>query len=346
MASKYGIMDFVMNGQAPLPVARGGAVDNAVTWPWQTDPGNTNRWTPPQYAGGISPTMVQTTQVSKPRDSKIKPAPWVLDSGYRSAADLLTMVGESQPGQLRLGQTPTMVAGRPEVPGSLPAAKKPIDITVPYDRGKGGGGYAPWGALSRSLAYNAMHPDPVPAQDPMTVAANEAAANFLANPPDFRGRDKGNAPLGYYGGPGDMSEPRKGGLAAIAAAMKPGATGTATNGYVYENGRRVAKAPWTAGLAPAQQYQAANMRGGVAAAIAPRTGTAGGFSYVNGQKTGYAPIDAGLRSGPVTPTNGAQAYALANEAARQAAAANGKYQSRGGSDVGSGVASSTNPWGI
>jgi len=104
----------------------------------------------------------------------------------------------------------------------------------------------------------------------------------------------------------------------------------------------------TRGPSPGGLYNLANQAGQMNAIMAPRNGSAGGFQYQGGQKVGYAPIQFGDTS--FTPSSGAQAYAIANEAAKVNAYRNatnpGNARMALGSDVGSGVASSTNPWGI
>ena len=150
-------------------------------------------------------------------------------------------------------------------------------------------------------------------------------------------------------GPGlpQMGDPQ----AAVASLLDTTNSGIAVpNGYTYDKGKRTGRADWAQGLTTAQQYAMANQRGGIAAAIAPRTGNAGGYSYVNGQKTGYAQPASVLGMTFETPTNGAQAYAMANALAKAEAQAKatrlGNARMATGSDVGSGIASSTNPWGI
>lgn len=277
----YGIEEFAKYGSTPfLPTVRGGAVDNAVTWPWQTSVG-TNNWSAPQYAGGIPPTMVDATTVTKPKGSSIPGAPWNLDSGYRSTNELLAMLGDSS--------APTRLAAAPA--------------------------YAPWGATSRSLAYNALNPSPP--QDPMTVAANEAAANFLANPPDFGGRDVGAAPLGTYGGeatkvPASATQ-RPRGIAGLLDAL-------------FGQSPRMDVASKLDVPSPSQRYSNANAVAQLNAILAPRTGSAGGYEYRNGQKVGYAPVATPF--GSATPTSGAQAYSLSNAASKLNAIANSAEPSK------------------
>lgn len=295
----YGIEEFAKYGSTPfLPTVRGGAVDNAVTWPWQTSVG-TNNWSAPQYAGGISPTMVDTTTVTKPKGSSIPGAPWNLDSGYRSNNELLAMLGNSA--------APTRLAAAPA--------------------------YAPWGATSRSLAFNALNPSPP--QDPMTVAANEAAANFLANPPDFGGRDVGAAPLGTYGGNNNVQATRKpgyqrgdGGLLAFMTQndKQPikGLGGLLER--LFTPTQRMDVATKLDVPSPAQRYSNANAVAQLNAILAPRTGSAGGYQYQNGQKVGYAPVATPF--GSATPTSGAQAYSLSNAASKLNAIANSAEPSK------------------
>jgi hypothetical protein len=278
----YGIEEFAKYGNTPfLPTVRGGAVDNAVTWPWQTSIG-TNNWNAPQYAGGIPPTMVDTTTVTNPKGSSIPGAPWNLDSGYRSTNDLLAMLGSAS--------SPTRLAAAPT--------------------------YAPWGATSRSLAFNALNPSQP--QDPMTVAANEAAANFLANPPDFGGRDVGGAPLGSYGGEATKAP-------ASAAARPRGLAGLLD--ALFGQSPRMDVASKLDVSSPAQRYSNANAAAQLNAILAPRTGSAGGYQYQGGQKVGYAPI--ALPDGSsVTPTSGAQAYSLSNAASQARAISNSAEPSK------------------
>lgn len=274
----YGIEDYLRGINQPfLPTVRGGAVDNSVTWPWQTSIG-TNNWNAPQYAGGISPTMVDTTQVSVPKGSSIPGAPWSLDSGYRSNNELLAMLGDAA------------------APARLAAAPA----------------YAPWGATSRSLAYNALNPaqpTAVAAMDPAQAAIDA----YMANPPDFKGRDKGNAALGSYGGETAPKSKARGLSGLLASLFQQPSTAVGTKRD-------------TRGPSPADRYATRNAAAQLNAILAPRTGNAGGYSYVNGQKTGYAPISAGGAS--ITPTSGAQAYSLANEAGKIRAIANSAEPSK------------------
>lgn len=112
--------------------------------------------------------------------------------------------------------------------------------------------------------------------------------------------------------------------------------GTTKAGYTYKNGQRVGKADWTAGQTPAEQYDLANAFAASKAKNASGTLKTGGV-FENGIKVG---------NNRAPGISAAQAYDIVNQSARASAAASGKYATRGGSDVGSGVASSTNPWGI
>ena len=112
--------------------------------------------------------------------------------------------------------------------------------------------------------------------------------------------------------------------------------GTTKAGYTYKNGQRVGKADWTAGQTPDEQYRLANAFAASNAKNATGTLKTGGV-FENGVKVG---------NNRAPGISAAQAYDIVNQSARASAAASGKYATRGGSDVGSGVASSTNPWGI
>ena len=200
----------------------------------------------------------------------------------------------------------TMVNGFPNPGGPL---------TIQVNGGGSTPAYAPWGATSRSLAFNALNPSPP--QDPMTVAANEAAANFLANPPDFGGRDTGAAPLGTYGG---------------EATKVPASTSTRPRGIaglldaLFGQSPRMDVATKLDVPSPAQRYDNANAVAQLNAILAPRTGSAGGYQYQNGQKVGYAPVATPF--GSATPTSGAQAYSLSNAASKLNAIANSAEPSK------------------
>ncbi|RYY67707.1 MAG: hypothetical protein EOO12_00175 [Chitinophagaceae bacterium] len=72
-----------------------------------------------------------------------------------------------------------------------------------------------------------------------------------------------------------------GGLAALVAApVRTGATGTSSNGYVYDNGLRVGVAPQYAGMSPSQMYDAINARSG------NRTNSSGRSSSTRSMATG------------------------------------------------------------
>lgn len=123
----------------------------------------------------------------------------------------------------------SMVNGFPS-----PAGPKAQPLTIQVNGGSKSA-YAPWGAKSRGLFFTAMNTPR--AADPMTVAANQAAADFLTNPPDFRGRDKGNAPLMTYG----PETPTNPAVSAVEKALiaRTGPTGVGRNGYTYLNGQNM-----------------------------------------------------------------------------------------------------------
>lgn len=188
----------------------------------------------------------------------------------------------------------------------LPALpKQPLSITV-------NGGNP---SLIGSRVGDTMFGPPTgPASMVAAVDPAQAAIDaYMANPPDFRGRDKGNAALGYYGGTDDMGASALPSIAAIDAAMLPqiGPSGTTNAGYTYTNGQRTGKADWAAGLTPAQQYALAN------AFAASNAGNASGVLPTGGV------FQNGIKVGDSRPAgmSAATAYDNANAAAKARAQA-------------------------
>lgn len=164
-------------------------------------------------------------------------------------------------------------------PGS--PKKDPIDITV---RGGSTAAYAPWGALSRSLAYNALHPDPAPAADTSFPGASVRYANAVGpQMPQQPGVNEvaGTMKPGYQLGDGALAFATQNakqpinGLSGLLASLF-GGSGTAVGSKLD-----------TRGPGPGELYKLANQAGQMKAILAPRTGTtAAGYVYKNGQQVG------------------------------------------------------------
>lgn len=175
---------------------------------------------------------------------------------------------------------------------------------------------------------------PFDPNNPMTIAANQAAAEFVANSGDMNGRAKANAPLGVYGGNNNVQATRKPGyqrgdglLAFMTQNDKQPIKGI---GGLIERlltpTQRMDVATKMDVPSPAQRYDNANAVARLNAYFAPRTGSAGGYEYRNGQKVGYAPVATPF--GSATPTSGAQAYSLSNAASKLNAIANSAEPSK------------------
>lgn len=162
-----------------------------------------------------------------------------------------------------------------------PLKKPPIDITV---RGGSTAAYAPWGALSRSLAYNALHPDPAPAADTSFPGASVRYANAVGpQMPQQPGVNEvaGTMKPGYQLGDGALAFATQNakqpinGLSGLLASLF-GGSGTAVGSKLD-----------TRGPGPGELYKLANQAGQMKAILAPRTGTtAAGYVYKNGQQVG------------------------------------------------------------
>lgn len=159
-----------------------------------------------------------------------------------------------------------------------------------------------------------------PAQTTAVAAIDPAQAAidaYMANPPDFQGRDKGSAPLGVYGG-GDKL-PQRSRLAAVAPLLNVmNRSGTTNAGYTYNNGKKTGVADWAKGLTPAQQYALANQ-----------------FAALNvGNATGVLPTGGvfqnGIKVGNNRPAgvSAATAYDNANTASKANAVSNSSNPSK------------------
>lgn len=279
----------------PSATNTGGAV-----YPWNSP----SQMTPPTYGGNGAANPVQTTSRGGLNPATDKRLEHFLASEGRSVADLLAGIG-SYGGTASLGQ-PTTAAG---------AAAKLAQGGAPKQ------GYAPWGAFSRSLAYNYMNPDP-----------QQATANVQLP----RARPASASPMED---------------ALIAAGVQPGVPLTppaapvganpGMGGAMIGNGQMASgippQGPPPAGIAPTvwagdrpQQSAGRQLNISVLGGKQGQTGTAGGYQYVNGKKVGYAPQTIG--GSVYTPTNGATAYGLAN-AAGQIAALNKQATATGSTGV-------------
>lgn len=175
---------------------------------------------------------------------------------------------------------------------------------------------------------------PFDPNNPMTIAANQAAAEFVANSGDMNGRAKANAPLGVYGGNNNVQATRKPGyqrgdglLAFMTQNDKQPIKGLGgLLERLFTPTQRMDVATKLDVPSPAQRYSNANAVAQLNAILAPRTGSAGGYQYQNGQKVGYAPVATPF--GSATPTSGAQAYSLSNAASKLNAIANSAEPSK------------------
>lgn len=258
----------------------------------------------PSYGGTGTARPVQTSAVG-PIDRSTaannyfgQALTYVPASGMRSVADLLTGIG-SYGGPASLSQKPAQTASK--------------------------GGYAPWGAYSRSLAFNGMNTPAAPAPPNVPLprsrpgyaptAIDMAAINAPPAAPVGANPGMGGAMLGNgVMAPGIAPQgPPPPGIAPTVWAGDPPPQAPATN-ITVRGGQQPPRLP-----SSAQQYAQANRAAQLAALErqSNATGTAGGYQYVGGQKVGYAPQTIG--NNVYTPTNPATAYGLANAAAQIAA---------------------------
>ena len=272
----------------PSATNTGGAV-----YPWNSP----SQMTPPTYGGNGVANPVQTTTRGGLNPATDKRLEHFLASEGRSVADLLAGIGSYGPPQMTAAGAATQLAQ-----GGAP---KP--------------GYAPWGALSRSLAYNNLNPDPVPpAQqgEPWGIYSRGLAFNKFTNPPASQ------PPVGANPGMGGAMIGNGQMASGIPPQLPPADGSSPLPVWAGDNPRQAGGQPLginvrggqQPNLSPSQRYSLANMLGQINAQKrqSNANGVAGGYNYVNGKKTGLA---ARTINGTVyAPRDPTAAYNLANAA--------------------------------
>lgn len=288
-----------------LPSLTGSSATNTggAVYPWNSPA----QMTPPAYGGNGAANPVQTTSRGGLNPATDKRLEHFLASEGRSVAELLQGIGT-----YRDPKPPQMTAAG--------AASQLAQGGAPKQ------GYAPWGALSRSLAYNNMNPDPasnvqLPRRRPASASPMEDALIAAGVQPGVPLTPPA-APVGANPGMGGAMIGNGQMASSIPPQLPPADGSSPLPVWAGDNPQQAGGLPLginvrggqQPNVSPSERYSLANMLGQINAqkTQSNATGAAGGYQYQNGQKVGYAPQNIGGKT--YTPTNAATAYGLANAA--------------------------------